>query len=155
MLPLEQLTGDLNLPSTGTWMTTWTLPKKLNSSGPFDFRIKAIATESLSATADLREIDLGALLPTFTDLSSTLVLNNPYRGQTEGVLLVNLPENSKASVFNISGNILSTLKTSTSEGGTLVWDAKYSSGRNVAPGVYLCKVVKDSETKVVKIIVSQ
>jgi ligand-binding sensor domain-containing protein len=86
-------------------------------------------------------------------LEKAYVWPNPLRETFDGVATIDgLTDGTEVRVTDVTGNLI--FKT-TSLGGRATWNAKNSSGRRVATGVYLifCSSPQQKTTKIIKLLV--
>ncbi len=153
-IPSSHLIGEQTLTSPGEWKMIWNIPIDFPIGGHYDIRI--LASSSLGDDRILlSDIDLSKLLSIYGDLSKAIALNNPYLDQEEGILLVNLPENTKASIFQVDGKYLQTLNPFNKLLGSIDWYPHKKNGKRMPPGIYLCLLSTETESKIIKLMIAK
>ena len=79
--------------------------------------------------------------------SFRLNVPNPFNPATAIQFTISEPEHVRLNVYSLNGQLVRTLIDSLMYAGqhSVTWDASDSSGRDVASGVYLCRLMTDSE----------
>jgi hypothetical protein len=102
-----------------------------------------------TVSADLEHFSIYALasIAAFaSDLSSVVVYPNPYRPGSggaydnslfgEGIVFDKLTEKAKIRIYNVAGELISTIEKDDNDSKRL-WDARNQSGNKVSSGVYI------------------
>jgi PKD repeat protein len=104
-----------------------------------------IPEETIGRAAD-------AMLP--GEFNVSLISPNPFRTQAQFALALPKDAHVSAVVFNVAGKKVKTLRNGVVGAGTHIirWDGRDESGRQVAAGIYFCRVIADKEKVTRKMI---
>ncbi|MBI4976279.1 MAG: T9SS type A sorting domain-containing protein [Spirochaetes bacterium] len=147
-----QIEGALSHASNGICSNTWVLPPSFDFTKRYDIRITATIGTNAAAPFIITNIDMGSMFKRGDDLGGVCAVNNPYRGDGDGIGFVNLTVDTEVKIYTVSGKYVTTLEKP-GDNGRVVWRLTGSGGRRVSPGVYLCRMTAGSEKKLVKVIV--
>ncbi|MEK6795544.1 MAG: Calx-beta domain-containing protein [Spirochaetota bacterium] len=138
---------------SGSYSNEWMLPAGIDTKKRYDIRIIARYFSQTSAPAIAAGIDLSRFFSKKDDLSRAVAVNNPYRGNSEGIVFANLPANASVEVYSMSGRHLTSVPASAGANGRLTWNMRTSDGKKAAPGIYLCAIINGAERRTIKVMV--
>jgi hypothetical protein len=150
-LAVKNSSTETNYSKSGYYTNTWNISGIVNDKV---YRLRATATQSDRKTnsAVLEKISFARLSFTGTTLSQAKLIYSPYRGDSAGILMINLPKGTQAEIYSISGKKLCHL-TQADDFGMLTWKVTDDSGKKVSPGIYLVMLSLGGEKKFLKAIV--
>jgi hypothetical protein len=119
-------------------MSDWR-PVSLNTRARYSFRVRAGIGPVRGSEYVLPRVDLSGLGILADNLDRVTLLNHPWRGEGEGVVIVNLTRDSSSRVFTLSGRLLADLPMPSEQGRT-VWNVRDRSGKRLPPGNYLASI---------------
>lgn len=90
------------------------------------------------------------VLPTATNLSSAYP--NPFNPQTTIKFSVKESDTAQLIIYNLKGQIIKTYPNFLPGQHVIVWNAKDNNNKNVTSGVYLYKLISNSYSKTIKMI---
>jgi hypothetical protein len=138
-------------PSTnGLGSALWSVPADFDLSKSYALVITA-TIDSVSADSEPMPLELEKLFRSSRDLSKAIVLNSPYRGLEKGILIANLPVDTKVEVYSATGKKIATLLPA-NRNGQACWDPTVSNPK-IKPGIYLIQLNSLTEKKVLKAMV--
>ncbi|MBI4977326.1 MAG: dienelactone hydrolase family protein [Spirochaetes bacterium] len=149
-IPAADIIGTGTLNTSGSFTNEWNYPSSLNMSERYDIRVTARVGAS-SVTDVLSGVSLSAPAK---NLANAAVLNNPCRPGSDAII-VRVPGNVTATIYSVSGRRITMLNPTDADrsAGRVSWNLTGTNGKKVSPGVYLCHLVANAETTVVKIMV--
>jgi hypothetical protein len=136
--------------TNGLGSARWLVPADFDTSKSYSVVITA-TIDGVTADSAPIVLDLSKLFMSTSDLSKALLINSPYRGNEKGIIVANLPSDTKVEVFTVTGKKILTLAPANRFGQT-VW-VPASTGKKILPGVYLIQLNTASEKKVLKAMV--
>ncbi|MBN8215832.1 MAG: fibronectin type III domain-containing protein [Spirochaetes bacterium] len=122
--------------TNGKWTNAWTIPTGYDTARAVDVRLVAtFAGGEISAPLILSNIDLSVFFQAASDLTRAAAVNNPWRGEGDGIAFVNLTGHTAVKIFTISGKLVADLKAPVDGSGRVVWSL--GGARSPGPGIYL------------------
>ncbi|MBI4975941.1 MAG: heparinase II/III family protein [Spirochaetes bacterium] len=146
----SNVSGTIVLPGNGSFSNLWLSPA-VDTNLHYDIRIIA-SNGACACTNIIPAVTMSGMFTVAADLTTACIVNNPFR--QGGIILVNLTPVTKCSVYSISGKLIADIGTA-SPGGRILWDGTAADGRRIVPGVYLCILRSQKESKVLKLVVSR
>lgn len=145
------LSGAVTNVSNGTHTLRWLLPHDITAS---DYYTVTLTVDDGADTATTnRLVKFKELFEARETIEHVATVNNPYRGEGEGVVFVRAAPNAVVTIYTISG--VRVAESVVDEAGYASWDVRNAAGVPAAPGVYIARVTFGSEVRVVKIIVAR
>jgi photosystem II stability/assembly factor-like uncharacterized protein len=93
----------------------------------------------------------GINIPSYGESSPLQIQNypNPFTSQTTISFCLTQPGMARLSIYDLSGRYISTLVNEMKPAGThnVQWDGTNDTGRQISPGVYICKLISGTEMK--------
>lgn len=116
------------------WGADWVLPKNVPTTDRMRLEfLFLLGTNTFSGTG-LSNLDLRSLWPTRMDLTSGMILENPWRPDLSTVTFADLGPETTVTVRTLQGRtLLERVTPKGSLSGTLIW----SPAASMPPGVYL------------------
>ncbi|OQX91388.1 MAG: hypothetical protein B6D58_08365 [candidate division Zixibacteria bacterium 4484_95] len=85
-----------------------------------------------------------------TDDNSLEIYPNPFNSVT--TLTYSNLKRDEIQIFNISGQLIRTLKVDSGKQGKIIWDATDAQGNKVSSGIYFARARIYNISKIVKLI---
>jgi hypothetical protein len=137
--------------TNGLGSARWLVPADFDTSKSYSVVITA-TIDGVTADSAPIPLDLSRLFMSTSDLSKALLIHSPYRGDEKGIIVANLPVDTKVEVFTVTGKKILTLAPANRFGQT-VW-VPASSGKMQNAGIYLIQLSTTNEKKTLKAIIS-
>lgn len=126
--------------TNGTYANVWRMPTNITVGGTYYLRVSVTATNNPSETNSV----VGEVVTTIKifhpkgDIAEAKVLNNPYYGQPEGVVLASLPSTGSVTinVYTASGVRIATIPYTPDASGMVSWIPEVN-GKPLSMGVYI------------------
>ncbi|MEA3432426.1 MAG: clostripain-related cysteine peptidase [candidate division WOR-3 bacterium] len=111
-------------------------------NGRYYYRVRARdGSENMSEWSEVMGVVVTNYLPPYN-------YPNPFN---EGTYIVyNIPEDGWLSIFTVSGNLVREFEVK-KENDHIFWDGRNEDGRNVASGIYICRLSADGFSFIFKI----
>jgi hypothetical protein len=78
------------------------------------------------------------------------VMNSPYKGNGS-VILTNVPENARISIYSLNGSVIQK-SLSVSSDGQFIWNGKAGGGNLSLPGLYFARITNKDQMKMMKLL---
>ncbi|MEK6796197.1 MAG: Ig-like domain-containing protein, partial [Spirochaetota bacterium] len=148
--------GATNRTANGASSNEWVIPTGFDTTKRYDIRIVADIEGTASAPVTITGLDFNRFFTLAADLNRAAAANNPYRGEAEGIVFVNLTAAASVKIYTITGRYVADLPAPPSDTtGRRVWNVRTTDGRRVAPGVYICVIVSGGEKRSLKVMVAR
>jgi len=157
-IPESQLHSHLVAVTNGSYKNTWIFSSSSALKKKIDIKIVAVLDQyDESPAVVVQNVDLSRFFRLSTDLSRATVVNSPWHHELGPVVFVNLPKVVQIKIYTISGKIIQIINSKQSEEymGRLEWNVTDSLGKKVAPGIYICNLLSERETKIIRVMVKQ
>jgi len=150
--PTITLTPSFTLATTytATLTITSTITMTLTITISFTRSITPINTETFTITPTLTKIEITT--PTITPTISVFILEivnvfpNPFKDKAEIVFYISEDADVEIKIFTVSGEVIIRDITKKKAGvNSFRWDGKNKQGKNVASGVFVCKIIAINE----------
>lgn len=146
--------GPLTGLAAGSASNTWAVPAMWDITKSYDVELVASVTGTNSGAVIISNVDFNRFFRLQQTLTNAAAVNNPWRGESGGIVFVNLTAAASVRLYTLAGRFVADLPAPPSDTtGRRVWDVRTSDGRRVAPGVYVCVITSGSEKRQLKVMV--
>lgn len=141
---LTSLSGD------NAWQVRGLTPGK-----NYDLRVTAVADQGAGTPYIIRNVATSRLFSEQQHADMAAVLNNPYRGGSEGMTFVNLPAGSTVKIYTVAGFLIASLIAGNDRSGRITWNMLCDDGQKARPGVYICRISSHAGGGTLKVVVQK
>ena len=93
-----------------------------------------------------------SLVRQVNDLSKIVIYPQPVRPHQKQLIFAKLPQNTQIQIFTINGECVKTFRQ-VNEAGGVIWNLRDERGRKIHSGIYIYRMVHNSEEKVGKLVI--
>ncbi len=93
-----------------------------------------------------------SLVRQVNDLSKIVIYPQPVRPHQKQLIFAKLPQNTQIQIFTINGQCVKTFRQVNDAGG-VIWNLRDEWGHKIHSGIYIYRMVHNSEVKVGKLVI--
>ncbi|MBL8995524.1 MAG: hypothetical protein JNM63_19410 [Spirochaetia bacterium] len=145
--------GQVTFSKNGTYSNEWQVPE-LEAGKKYSIRAALSLSQEREVSVVWENVGFEKYFRRSETLAGAVLLNHPFRGEADGMILVNIPQDTQAQIVSLTGRKIADLPHPDSR-GRISWKGRDERGKTVPPGVYLMYLRCAAGDKILKIIIFQ